>query len=416
MRPSENIEKKIQNIPFNTNAQKDKEVLEDVLNAMEKTRKTQSAATGPNIWRLIMQSRKVKLIAAAIIIIAIIIGINFSGTSIDGASTAFAAAINSIRQARTFSCTQISEMTYEKDGTYGKYLSKEKVMFKEPDRERRVKLTSPWPEYIGETDITHFDTRQRLTLRPTEKTATLCDLSSEYFIDEETYDLRLTQLNTRLRDYLLELSAGAIEDHGSVELDGQSVRLLRSYGDERTATVWIDPQTNYPVQIELTWTDQDRSPMMFTSIQIDTEMDDDLFSLEPPEGYTLSVDESELPDKHEKMMTKIRHLGMLCIIYANDNADQFPDNLGELVTIGLVTYDELNKLLADPDNPDGTPVFRYRKPNTVNNDGTIDKDWSNKVVLYEIYDRWPDDGVIACFADGHCEITTDQKHFEELIK
>ena len=76
----------------------------------------------------------------------------------------------------------------------------------------------------------------------------------------------------------------------------------------------------------------------------------------------------------------------------------------------LVTNEELNKLLADIDNPDGPHIFRYRKPNTAA------QDWSDEVILYEIYDQWPEDGIIVCFADDHCEIVTDQKHFEELIK
>ena len=415
MKSAKDIERLAKNIRITRNAVSKDRILAGAQAALQESEKI-STHPKQNIWRIIMRSRTTKLAAAAVVLIAVMLLINYPDTTIDGTSTVFAAAIDSIVQARTFSCTSIFEMAYEKDGKDGKYLLKEKVMFKEPDRERRVKLTSPWPEYIGETDITHYDTRQRLTLRPTEKTATFYDLSSEYKIDEETYDLKLTQLNTRLRDYLLELSAGAIEELGSVELDGQSVQLLRSCGDKRIATLWIDPQTGYPVQVELTWTDQNHSPVMFTSIQIDTELDDDLFSLEPPDGYTLNVDESDLPDKQAKMMTKIRQLGMLCVIYANDNADQFPADLRELVTIGLVTDDELNKLLADPDNSDGPPIFRYRKPNTVSKEGEIDKDWSTKVVLYEIYDRWPNAGIIVCFADGHCEIVTDQKHFEELIK
>jgi hypothetical protein len=284
-------------------------------------------------------------------------------------------------------------------------------MFKEPDWERHEQLTSPWPRYIGEITITRYDTRQRLILRPAEKTATLHDVSSEYRIDEETDELKLTQLNTRLRDHLLELSAGAIEDLGIAELDGQTVRLLRSRKDKRIVTVWVDPETNYPVQIELAWTDKNRSPMTFTSIQIDTDLDDDLFSLEPPEDYTLSVQESELPDYKNKMMTKAKHLGLWCVIYANDNDAQFPSELTDLVTLGIVTEDALNKALAAPDDPDGPPVIRYRKPNTDAN-----KDWSTKVILYEIYDQWPEDGVVVCFADGHSELIVDQNRFKELIR
>ena len=357
-----------------------------------------------------MRGRMTKYATAAVIALVIIIGIIEIGKPVGGANAVFAAAMDSVKEAGTFSCTVVCEVSYQDGEVYGTYLSKEKRMFKEPDWERREQLTSPWPRYIGEITITNYDTRQRLVLRPVEKTATLHDVSSEYRIDEETDELELTQLNTRIRDYLLGWSEGAVEDIGSVELDGQPVRLLRSRKDKRIMTVWIDPETNYPVQIEITCTNHDHPPVMFTSIRIDTYLDDNLFSLEPPEGYTLSVHEEGWPDYKKKMMTKIKYLGLWCVVYANDNGDQFPGKLADLVTFGVVTEDALNKALAAPDDPDGPPVIRYRKPNTVG------KDWTTEITVYEIYEQWPKDGVVACFADGHCELIADQKRFEELIK
>ncbi len=375
-------------------------------------RRTRQKNSPVQIWRTIMESRITKLAVAAVIIIVLILGINYLDTPIDGASTVFASAMDSVRQARTFLCTKIFEVTYEDGGKRGKYLMKQKVMFKEPDRERREKLTSapPWPQYIGEVTIWHYGKRQRLQFRPFDKTAEFHDMSSDYVIDKKTGELKLTQLNTSLRDYLLKLSAGAVEDLGRVELDGQSVRMLQSRKDKRITTVWVNPATRYPVQIEHKWTDQNRSPVMYASIQIDAGLDDGLFSLEPPEGYALSVDEFGWTDDKKKMMTKVKYLGLWCVVYANDNDDQFPGELADLVTAGIITGEVLNKVLAAPDDPNGPPVIRYRKPNIVG------KDRSTEVILYEIYDQWPDDGAVVCYADGNCEIIHDQNHFEEFIK
>ena len=410
MRPTDETKRLVRNVPVNTSTERDREVLNDVLSAMEQSKELQSAGPQSNIWRIIMKQRITRYATAAALFLVIIIGIIELGKPAGGASVVFAAAVDSVRNAGTFSCTQIFEVSYEKDGVDGEYLSKHKLMFKEPGWEREEQLTSPWPRYIGEITITNYDTRQRLIIRPAEKTATLRDVSSEYFIDDQTDELKLTQLNTRLRDFLLELSAKAVDDLGSVELDGQSVRLLRSRKDKRIATIWIDPETNYPVQIELAWTDRDRSPMLFTSIQIDTELNDDLFSLEPPDGYTLSVQKEDASDYKKMMMTKAKYLGLWCVVYANDNEDQFPNEFADLVTLGVITEDALNKTLASPENPGGPPAFKYRKPNTAG------KDWSTEVILFEIYDEWPQDGVVACFADGHSELIVDQNLFEELIK
>lgn len=360
-----------------------------------------------------MKSRMTKYVAAAVIIFVMIVGIVELSKPI-GANAAFAAAMDNIKQARTFSCIRTCLVTYYYSDKAEKYFMKERLMFKEPDRERREQLTSPpqRPQDLGKVTIWHYGKHQRLRLRPFDKTAEFRDMSSDYVIDEKTGELKLTQLNTGIRDGLLRLTARAVEDLGIVELDGQSVWLLRSRTDKRIITVWVNPETSYPVQIEQKWADPNRPPVIWSSIKIDTELDDELFSLEPPEGYTLSLEEPNLPDDKAKMMTKIKHLGLLCVYHASDNDGQFPENLADMdiVRAGVITESALNKVLAAPDNPDGPPVFRYRKPNT------DAKDQSNEVMLYEIYDQWPNDGVVVCFADGHCELIVDQSRFEELIK
>lgn len=411
MRPTKNIEKLMKDAAIHSEPQMNQKVLKGLLEELAEATEQQSTSAVTNLGNTIIKSPITRL-AAAVIALVIIIGIIELGKRVGGASVVFAAAVDSVRQARTFSCTQVFDMQYENGDEHGKYLLKQKSMFKEPDRERHEQLTSapPWPQDVGKVTIWHYGKRQRLQFRPFDKTAEFHDMSSDYVIDEKTGELKLKQLNTRLRDHLLKLSAGAVEDLGSAELDGQSVRVLQSRKGSRVTTVWINTETNYPVQIEHKWTDQSRSPVMYTSIQIDAELDDDLFSLKPPEGYTLSVDELRWPDDKKKMMTKIMHLGLWCVVYANDNHDQFPDELTDLVTAGIITDEVLNKVLAAPDDPEGPPSIRYRKPSTKA------KDWSTEVILYGLYDQWPDDGVVAGFADGHCELIVNQNRFEESIR
>jgi hypothetical protein len=414
MKHTENIERLIRTFcirkrsAVKTTAELDERIVRDAVLVQKTTKTEPSAAMWPGLWRMIMQSRMTKYAAGAVIVFVMIVGIVEFGKPI-GASTVFAAAMDNIRKARTFSCIEIFEVSYKDDDKSGSYLLKQKWMFREPDLKRHEKLTSPWPQYVGEVTISNYGTRQELSFRPAEKTARLRDLVSDYAIDSKTGELKQTQLNTRLRDRILEWSAGAVEDLGNVKLDGQIVRMLQSRHDNRITTVWIDPQTNDPVQVEHTWTDESRSPVIITEIQIDVGLDDKLFSLEAPEDYALSVEEPGWPDDKRKLMTKVMHLGLLCVIYAGNNDNRFPVELADLVTSGAITEEALNRVLASPDDPDGPPVIRYRKPDST-------ADWSTEVTLYEMYDQWPDDGVIACFMDGHSELITDQNRFEELIK
>lgn len=489
-------------------------------------------------WRIIMQSKITKLATAAMIVLAIVIGITELGERVDGASVVFAAAMDSVRQARTFSCTEITERP-NRDGNDQEgetFLFRNKWMFKEPDWKRHERPRGPWGKVVNEITITHYGKRQRLELKGVEKTARLHDMSSRYQVDDKTGELRLTRLRTDLRDQLLETSAGAVDDLGEAVVEGRSVRVLQSHKGKRITTVWIDPETKHPVQIEHKWTGQSRSPLMYTAILIDTELDDDLFSLAPPAGYTVKVVKPLYPDERMKMVAKIMHLGVLCNRYWGNHNSVYPDELADIVTAGIISDDALKNVLAAPNEPGGPPVIRYRRPDAnapdpymevmlyeVHKEGSGDgrvmvgtsfgltaglrpvqtlvqllKPWpehkkklsanmtrlhwfcdryakehggkypakledivgseaweelvgtqvsediitslqapwgqpeapaviryhapraemelSSEVILYEIYDQWPDDGAVVCYADGHCELVGDQNRFEELIR
>jgi hypothetical protein len=76
---------------------------------------------------------------------------------------------------------------------------------------------------------------------------------------------------------------------------------------------------------------------------------------------------------------------------------------------GKFSDEMIKRLQAAPDRPEGPAVIRYRPPRA-------NAEPSTEVILFEIYDQWPEDGVVACFADGHCERIGDQNRFEESIK
>jgi len=73
MKPEHDIERLIKNVDINTNADRDKAVLADVLEALEESKK-KPAVIEPNRWRTIMKSRITKLGAVAVIIGAVLIG------------------------------------------------------------------------------------------------------------------------------------------------------------------------------------------------------------------------------------------------------------------------------------------------------------------------------------------------------
>jgi hypothetical protein len=78
MKPTNNIEKTIRKkLDFAATAKMRERILTDVINAQEDSRKTKSALIGPKIRNIIMKSPITKLAAAAVIIIAVGIGMYY---------------------------------------------------------------------------------------------------------------------------------------------------------------------------------------------------------------------------------------------------------------------------------------------------------------------------------------------------
>ncbi len=86
MRSKDKVEEEIKKkLSFTAGAELHDRMLDDVLNAQEKSKKTKSAATKPGLGRIIMKSSITKLAAAAVIMIAVILSINLFNESMPSA-------------------------------------------------------------------------------------------------------------------------------------------------------------------------------------------------------------------------------------------------------------------------------------------------------------------------------------------
>jgi outer membrane lipoprotein-sorting protein len=321
-----------------------------------------------------------------------------------GVQAAFADAVGQIKQARTFSCEQILE--HGKEGA--RRTEKDILMFKEPDLARQELVDTPRGPQIT---ICDYGTRRRLMLHPKIKEASLSNMSNEYKVDPKTGKVELTSLDVSLRDKLLSMPIRQpVEDLGQVELQGRKVRLVQCNRGQTLYRMWIDPHSRLPSQIEIAelpcnqkWT--------YASIQIDTPLDDKLFSVDPPEGYKLFREGlyATSAEHTGKMIAKMMYVGIQCAVFAANHGDRYPKNLGELMTGGPGDI-ALKRVLAAEEHPDGPPAMVYRPPI-----GTREPIGS-AILLYEAHEGWPEQGVVVVFGDGHAESIADQERFERLMQ
>lgn len=320
-----------------------------------------------------------------------------------GPTEAFAAAIAQVEQAHTFACRQIVTQL----GADGEPLVRETLFtFKEPHLERIDSVGGGPPQVT----VTDYGKRVRLVVHPAEERASLQDLSTTYTTDEHTGRLKPTELGTHARDDLLHIAADAVEDLGQHQLDGRDVRVLRSDdGIEPVTTVYLDLADGKPVQVEQAWPSRGQT-ITYADIGIDGELDDDLFSLEPPAGYAMHGGRHDaippVDDASGKMMANIMRVTLECFTYANDHGGRWPTRLDDLRAAGMDAK-ALRTLLSAADSKDGKPVILYRQPQAEATEPVI--------VVYEAPEVRRSEGVICGFSDGHVELVTPAR-FEELMK
>ena len=223
-----------------------------------------------------MKSRFTQLAAAAVIIIAVVIAIYFSGSPIE--SVAWANVVRPILTARTVVFNVIM--------TEGGNIPITRVMNMGTQRLRSEVLSADG-QTIQMIAIIDFNTSRVLTLNPKQKIAASIDLKDLPEKPENILE-EIRNIITNLQNDPDVL----IEQLGEQEIDGRIATVFQATGPDGELTIWADSQTALPIRIE-----QKGRQIQFacTDFQFDIEMDESLFSMEIPEGYPAPPMVGEIP-------------------------------------------------------------------------------------------------------------------------
>lgn len=338
-------------------------------------------------------------------LIAVIVFFNLPGSNNQlGPNEALAAALDKIENARTFSCVETSTSIRDGKKTTRMYAQ----MFKEPNLER---VSMSFGDSEEKTSVTIYDYNKRVRLRyvPDDLTYSHGDLQRSYSV-KHNGELELTQLETDLRKNILKWKDTATEDLGKTQLNGNTTRLLQGKKNKITFKVWIDPKTDYPLQVQLDLNNKINQVVTISSILIDQPIDDKLFSLAPPEGYTSTwgMPLNLSAEAKLKLLTpNMQKLHAACLDYAKQHDGQYPNIYFDLVPEPF-TREKFSDLMTSPENHGKGYDINYTHPSPADTS-------PNTLVFYERFNGyWPPQGMIGFFADGHTEIIKDQKRFNQL--
>lgn len=227
------------------------------------------------------RSRKIGWAAAlgiVVVVVALLIGLNPWAR---GPGQAFGAVVEQFRSARTVTFTMIIEM---EDLQPIMPTMRQEMAFKEPGYARA--------EVPSAGLITIFDM--------TQGKGVMLNSTTKSFMEMDVPDSPADQPALSLVEQLRTSPDRADELLGEREMDGRRVLGFLVTREGKRISVWVDAETWDLVRVETGINEAGR--VVLTDFRFNVDLDDSLFSLTPPDGYTrlegVQVDMSE-PDEQD---------------------------------------------------------------------------------------------------------------------
>lgn len=287
------------------NSKVDDRIINDALTAFDKSEKTKSVLAEPNIWRMIMRSRTTKFATAAVIIIAVLIGIHQFSGSIDGASVVWASVVKNVEQAKTVSFRLKTSMTGMPDSEIMVYDSSEygSRMDVYGDGKIVTRIYGPKGENVS------------IMIIPEAKRYTRTS-----FTEEERQQMRKREKDPRefVKLFLsvdhTELGRKTINGIKVEVLEVDSPKVGGGMFESAIGRLWVDVKTDLPVRMEIEGVSAGgkiQTKMVMDEFKWNEELDASEFEPNIPSDYILQA-ETKMPDINEdKMIEGLRFFAEL---------------------------------------------------------------------------------------------------------
>jgi len=283
MKPTNGMEEAIKkNLNFTASAEMRERILTDVLDAQEESKKTKSALAWPNIRSTIMKSPITKLAAAAVIVIALLIGINQLVGS--AGSVAWGEVVRNIEASPGFVYRMKQTYNQEETGTielnmmaYGSAQYGFRL-----DGYNDEEVTVQTYATLSDGAMTSVDHPNRTYYRTALADDALAEL--ENMEPKETVREYLSAEYTKLGRRTIE----GIEAEG-IEIDDPSEAKATFQVDSCVIQLWVAVDTGLPILVEVDTVGKNGTLEVHTvqdNFQWNVELDASEFEPNIPEDYT----------------------------------------------------------------------------------------------------------------------------------
>jgi hypothetical protein len=244
MKPNDNFEETIrQKLSFTASDNLHDSILNDVLNAQEQFMKTQSAESRPNIRRIIMTSPVIKLAAAAVIVVAILAGINQFGDSATG--VVWGEVLGNIESAPGFIYRMRQIYNDKETGTKEFHMT----VYGSPEYGMRMDGYLD-PEFITQTYATLSD-GMMTSINHQNKTYTRTALANDALAEIENMEPKAVFKQYLSAEYtkLGQKTIEGIKAEG-IKIDNPSEAKANFQTDSCVIQLWVAVDTCLPILVE----------------------------------------------------------------------------------------------------------------------------------------------------------------------
>ena len=237
--------------------------------------------------------------------------------------------------ARAFEA--IRSATCDMTAETGDVKNQSRVMFLAPSLER---IETKMAGEMMSINICDLRARKWLTLMPQQQMAIVYEM--ENAPQDRPVNGSFELMRERFR------KAQADPDQGSRPLGEKEIDGVRAVGfriDDKTGStdVWADPETSLPIRVETTMLIEPGVKVVMTNFQYEVELDESLFSFEPPKDYTVREMAMNLSPP------SLKDLGDMLRFGAEHNGNVFPDEIRGAKGVHLV----MHKLLKEVETKHG---------------------------------------------------------------
>jgi hypothetical protein len=280
MKSPKDIEHQIINTHIKPRSEMRSRVLEEAFKAQAELQ-GHTVSRSDSKWRLVMNNRITRYVAAAIILIVTLVAINQLGGTVDGTSVVWAQVVKQMHTHTRYKCRQ---RVIREEGPAVPTM----IVY-------HLNLSLRRQE-VEDGSIHVIDMRGKdatiLELSPKEKKAVVTVMKG--FGPKKDPDIV---------DMVKRFEQASTERLGTKKKDGQTLQGFRHAPNEHNDfTVWVDPETKLPVEIELRHPTAKQTIFM-DEFEFDFTLDESAFSTAVPEGYEVETIVSDYSAIQNKVVT-----------------------------------------------------------------------------------------------------------------